>query len=89
MSHWDRTYQRTEVSVGDFSPVAQVWSAITDNCKLHGSLCIRFRQENGNSESNFYMTALQMRALALTLNSHADRLDGFKNELENLQTEAA
>ena len=89
MSHWDRTYQSTEVSVGDFSPVAQVWSAITDNRKLHGSLCIRFRQDNGNSESNFYMTALQMRALASTLNSHADRLDEFKHELDYLQTAAA
>ena len=89
MSHWDRTYQRTEVSVGDFSPVVQVWSAITDNRKLHGSLCIRFRNEHGNSESNICLTALQMRAFASTLNSHADRLDEFKHELDYLQTEAA
>ena len=89
MSHWDRTYQRTEISVGDFSAVAQVWSAITDNRKLHGSLCIRFRNEHGNSESNICLTALQMRAFASTLNSHADRLDEFKHELEYLQTEAA
>ena len=89
MSHWDRTYQRTEISVGDFSPVAQVWSAITDNRKLHGSLCIRFRHEHGNSDSNIWLTALQMRALASTLNSHADRLDEFKHELDYLQTEAA
>ena len=89
MSHWDRTFQLTEVSVGDFSPVVQVWSAITDNRKLHGSLCIRFRHEHGNSDSNIWLTALQMRALASTLNSHADRLDEFKHELDYLQTEAA
>lgn len=89
MSHWDRTFQRTEISVGDFSPVAQVWSAITDGRKLHGSICIRFRQESGNSEANLYLTALQMRALASTLNSHADRLDELKHELDYLQTEAA
>lgn len=88
-SHWDRTYQRTEISVGDFSSVAQVWSAITDNLNLHGSLCIRFRHGNGNSEANLYMTALQMRALASTLNSHADRLEELKHELDYLQTEAA
>lgn len=89
MIHWDRTYQRTEVSVGDFSPVAQVWSAITDRRKLHGSLSIRFRHEHGSSESNIHLTALQMRALASTLNIHADRLDELKHEIDFLQTDAA
>ena len=89
MSHWDRTYQSTNVSIGYFSPVAQVSSAITDNLKLHGSICIRFSHEYGNSDTTLCMTANQMRALASTPNSHADRLDELKHELDYLQTEAA
>ena len=89
MSHWDRTYQRTEISVGDLSPVAQVFSAITDNGELYGNLSISIRQPHGNAEANICLTAYQMRDLAMVLRKHADRLDEFKNELDHLQTVAA
>lgn len=36
-----------------------------------------------------FLTAYQMRDLALVLRKHADRLDALKHELNTQQTEAA